>query len=59
MPTRRRIPPGLNYALYGLLGASPAAGLVFSMVNRVRTIVLAAIGLTVMAIANALARRRG
>jgi len=48
---------GGNYALYGLLGASPAAGLVFSMVNRVRTIVLAAMGLTVMAIANALSRR--
>jgi uncharacterized protein (TIRG00374 family) len=50
---------GGNYALYGLLGASPAAGLIFSMVNRVRTVVLAAMGLTVMAIANAATRRRG
>jgi hypothetical protein len=49
---------GGNYALYGLLGASPAAGLIFSMVNRVRTVVLAAMGLSVMAIANAVTRRR-
>ena len=48
---------GGNYALYGLLGASPAAGLVFSMVNRVRTVVLAAMGLVVMAIANVWSRR--
>lgn len=52
------ISDGGNYALYGLLGASPAAGLVFSMVNRVRTIVLAAMGLIVMAIANTVWRRR-
>lgn len=52
------IADGGNYALYGLLGASPAAGLVFSMVNRVRTIVLAAMGLVVMAIANAVSRSR-
>ena len=43
---------GTNYALYGLLGASPAAGLVFAMVNRLRTVVLAMIGLVIMAIAN-------
>jgi uncharacterized membrane protein YbhN (UPF0104 family) len=47
---------GTNYALYGLLGASPDAGLVFTMVNRVRTVVLAMMGLTVMAIANVLDR---
>lgn len=58
IPLGLGIADGGNYALYGLLGASPAAGLVFSMVNRVRTIVLAALGLAVMAIANALTRRR-
>jgi uncharacterized protein (TIRG00374 family) len=41
---------GTNYVLYGLLGATAAAGLVFTMVNRVRTIVIAVIGLSVMAI---------
>jgi hypothetical protein len=43
---------GGNYALYGALGASPAAGLEFAMINRVRTVVLATMGLTVMMIAN-------
>lgn len=43
---------GGNYALYGVLGASPEAGLDFAMINRVRTCVLALIGLTVMLIAN-------
>jgi hypothetical protein len=47
-----------NYVLYGLLGAAPAAGLVFTMVNRVRTVVLALVGMTVMAIANAFGRAR-
>ena len=47
-----------NYVIYGLLGASPAAGLVFTMVNRVRTVVLALVGMTVMAIANAFGRAR-
>jgi hypothetical protein len=45
---------GTNYALYGLLGASPVAGLLFTVVNRLRTIVLALIGLCVMAIASKL-----
>lgn len=48
---------GTNYALYGILGASPVAGLLFTMVNRLRTVVLALMGLTVMAIANAFHRR--
>lgn len=47
---------GTNYALYGLLGASPEAGLVFTMVNRLRTVVLALMGLAIMAIANFLHR---
>ena len=47
---------GGNYVLYGLLGAAPAAGLVFTMINRVRTVVLAAMGLAILAVANALRR---
>ena len=43
---------GTNYALYGLLGASPVAGLLFTIVNRLRTIVLALIGLCVMGLAS-------
>lgn len=49
---------GGNYALYGVLGGSPGAGLEFAMVNRVRTVVLASMGLTVMAIANVIDRKR-
>jgi hypothetical protein len=49
---------GGNYALYGVLGGSPGAGLEFAMVNRVRTVVLASMGLTVMAIANVVDRKR-
>jgi hypothetical protein len=52
IPLGLGIADGTNYALYGLLGASPEAGLVFTMVNRLRTCVLAAIGLAIMAIAN-------
>jgi uncharacterized membrane protein YbhN (UPF0104 family) len=48
---------GGNYALYGMLGAPPAVGLEFAMINRVRTCVLALIGLSVMAVANLAARR--
>jgi hypothetical protein len=49
---------GTNYILYGALGASPVAGLAFTMVNRTRTCVLAAMGLSVMAIANLIDRIR-
>ncbi|MFT3698855.1 MAG: lysylphosphatidylglycerol synthase transmembrane domain-containing protein [Kofleriaceae bacterium] len=58
VPLGLGIADGTNYILYGLLGASPAEGLVYTMVNRVRTIVIALIGLTIMAIANAVAKRR-
>jgi uncharacterized protein (TIRG00374 family) len=44
---------GANYALYGLLGASPDDGSVFTLVNQLRTCVLALMGLAVMAIAHA------
>lgn len=56
IPLGLGIADGTNYALYGVLGAAPALGLVFTMVNRVRTVVLAVMGLGILAIANA-ARR--
>lgn len=43
---------GGNYLLYGALGSSGAAGLDFTMINRTRTCLLAAMGLTVMLIAS-------
>lgn len=39
-----------NYALYAALGVRASAGLDFTMVNRARTIVLAVMGLSIMAI---------
>jgi hypothetical protein len=48
---------GTNYVLYGLLGAAPVAGLLFTLLNRLRTVVLALIGLVVMVISSALHRR--
>ena len=58
IPLGLGIADGSNYVLYGILGAAPAAGLVFTMVNRVRTVLFALMGLTVMAIANAFGRSR-
>jgi uncharacterized protein (TIRG00374 family) len=40
---------GTNFALYGLLGATASGGVVFTMVNRLRTVVLALCGLAIMA----------
>lgn len=57
LPLGLGLADGTNYALYGLLGASPESGLVFTMVNRLRTVVLAFMGLAIMAIANAMHRR--
>lgn len=57
IPLGLGIADGTNYILYGLLGAAPVAGLLFTMVNRLRTVVLALIGLTVLAVASALDRR--
>jgi hypothetical protein len=48
---------GSNYLLYQVLGSSPDAGLDFTMINRVRTVLLASMGLTVMAIASLVDRR--
>ena len=58
IPLGLGIADGTNYALYGLLGASPAAGVVFTIVNRLRTVVLALMGLVVMAIAHVFRRDR-
>ncbi len=52
------IADGANYVLYGVLGATHAAGLVFTMINRLRTVVLALMGLVVMAIAHGTYRIR-
>lgn len=57
LPLGLGLADGTNYALYGLLGASPEAGLVFTMVNRLRTVLLAFMGLAIMAVANAMHRR--
>lgn len=51
IPLGMGLADGSNYVLYGVLGATPAAGLLFTMVNRLRTIVLAVMGLAIMAIA--------
>jgi uncharacterized protein (TIRG00374 family) len=58
IPLGLGIADGTNYVLYQLLGATAAEGLVFTMVNRVRTVALAVMGLTIMVIANAVARPR-
>jgi uncharacterized protein (TIRG00374 family) len=58
IPLGLGVADGGNYVLYGVLGASRDAGLDFTMINRVRTCVLAAMGLTVMAIANLAERAR-
>lgn len=58
IPLGLGIADGGNYALYGVLGASPGAGLEFAMINRVRTVVLASMGLAVMAISNVMDRKR-
>ena len=52
------IADGANYVLYSVLGATAAAGLVFTMINRLRTVVLAIMGLAVMAIAHGTHRVR-
>jgi len=52
VPLGLGVADGSNYALYGALGSTGAAGLVFTMINRARTCVLALMGLTVMLVAN-------
>lgn len=57
IPLGLGIADGANYLAYGMFGATSIAGLIFTTVNRLRTIVLALIGLMVMTIANAFHRR--
>jgi uncharacterized membrane protein YbhN (UPF0104 family) len=57
------IADGSNYALFQILGAPPAAGIAITMINRVRSLAIALLGLAIMAIGHAanrisLARRR-
>jgi len=56
IPLGLGVADGTNYALYGMLGASPQAGVLYTMVNRLRTIVVALFGLSVMAVSHALHR---
>jgi uncharacterized protein (TIRG00374 family) len=56
VPLGLGIADGGNYALYGALGATPGSGLEFAMINRVRVVVLASMGMMVMAISNAVVR---
>jgi hypothetical protein len=51
VPLGLGVADGTNYALYGVLGASPVAGLSFTMINRLRTIVVALMGIAVMLVA--------
>ncbi len=53
VPLGLGIADSANYVLYDLLGASHRAGLLFTMVNRLRTVVLAGFGLAVYAVATA------
>jgi MFS family permease len=52
IPLGLGIADGTNYALYGVLGSSGPVGLVYTMINRARTCLLAAMGLTVMLFEN-------
>lgn len=56
IPLGLGIADGSNYVLYGLLGASAEAGLLFTMINRLRTCLIAGIGLIVMASVNVIRR---
>jgi len=50
------IADGSNYALFGVLGASGAHGVVMTLLARARSVVVALIGLVVMAIAHTATR---
>lgn len=58
VPLGLGIAEGGNYLLYRALGAPGLAGIDFTMVYRVRTVLLSAIGLTVLAITSYKDRRR-
>jgi uncharacterized membrane protein YbhN (UPF0104 family) len=58
MPLGLGIADGGTYELYGVLGASPEAGLAFAMVNRARGCLLALVGLAIYAVSTYLSGRR-
>ena len=58
VPLGLGIADGSNYALYGVLGSTGPLGLVYTMIGRARTCVLAGMGLGVMLIANFVDRRK-
>ncbi|MCC6999820.1 MAG: flippase-like domain-containing protein [Deltaproteobacteria bacterium] len=49
---------GSNYALFDLLGMAPVAGLVLALVQRARQLCFAALGLVLLALAQARGRKR-
>ncbi|MBA3453660.1 MAG: flippase-like domain-containing protein [Deltaproteobacteria bacterium] len=57
VPLGLGIADGTNYALYGVLGSTGPIGLVYTMIGRARTCVLAAMGLVVLAITTLVDRR--
>ena len=57
VPLGLGIADGTNYTLYGVLGSTGPTGLVFTMIGRARTCVLAAMGLVVLLIATLVNRR--
>ncbi len=58
VPLGLGIADGTNYALYGVIGSTGPVGLIYTMINRARTVVLAAMGLAVLLVANLAARIR-
>lgn len=50
---------GGSYALYGLLGATGAHGIVMAMLSRIRQLAIALVGLAIMVLANRGDRARG
>lgn len=57
VPLGLGVADGGNYLLSNALGGAGEGGVAFTMVNRVRTVILAAIGLSVMAFATRLSAR--
>ncbi len=56
VPLGAGVADGSNYALYGILGAPSSSGLLVTMLNRVRSLTIAALGLLAMAIVHTLNR---
>ncbi|MBA3395321.1 MAG: flippase-like domain-containing protein [Deltaproteobacteria bacterium] len=56
IPLGMGLADGGNYLLYPALGSAASAGLDFTMVNRTRTVIMAALGLTIMLLATLIDR---